>query len=213
MGDLFSLKVRSPHGAEGRRTCASSFRSRRRRRPRPHATLVSARGVSHNDSEAAVGWQFAPQLASPRRRASRRSKRLSRRRPSQVLPAPRARAPLAAAMQESLSSTSLASSTCGHGPECKAEGCANAAFHLWLSALDDDAVRHTGLEPRLRVRVRIRVLETPVAVRPGRRRGMPRRPRTQDEPSQGLVLLLTRVRLALGRPPSLPTPQPTKCCS
>ena len=42
-------------------------------------------------------------------------------------------------MQESLSSTSLASSTCGHGPECKAEGCANAAFHLWLAALDDDA--------------------------------------------------------------------------
>ena len=42
-------------------------------------------------------------------------------------------------MQESLSSTSLASSTCGHGPECKAEGCANAAFPLWLAALDDDA--------------------------------------------------------------------------
>ena len=39
-------------------------------------------------------------------------------------------------MQESLSSTSLASSTCGHGPECKAEGCANAAFPLWLAALD-----------------------------------------------------------------------------
>ena len=44
-------------------------------------------------------------------------------------------------MQESLSSTSLSSMPCGHdtNSECADSGCANSAFHLWLSALDDDA--------------------------------------------------------------------------
>ena len=45
-------------------------------------------------------------------------------------------------MQESLSSPDLSSTQRDHGTnsECATSGCANTAFHQWLSTLDDDAV-------------------------------------------------------------------------